>query len=91
MQSSFVIFALSGIGHEMLVSIPCHTFQFYVFVSFMAQIPLIYVTKTYMKGTIWGNLLFWFFFCILGQPMCILIYAHLVVNHYHHRYLYWVF
>jgi diacylglycerol O-acyltransferase-1 len=27
-----------------------------------------------------GNMIFWFFFSILGQPMCVLLYYHDVMN-----------
>jgi diacylglycerol O-acyltransferase-1 len=40
-----------------------------------------------MKGTKLGNLLFWFSFCILGQPLCILLYSHLL--HHRYQFLYW--
>jgi len=81
-QSAALIFCLSGIGHEIVVSIPCHTFQLWVFGSFMLQLPLMWMTSTYMKGTKWGNLMFWFSFCILGQPLCILLYTHLIYKRY---------
>lgn len=87
LQSAFFIFFLSGVGHEVLVSIPCNTFQLWVLGSFMAQLPLIYVTRSFMKGTKLGNLLFWFSFCILGQPLCILLYSHLVYHRY--QFFYW--
>ncbi|GKV13979.1 hypothetical protein SLEP1_g24924 [Rubroshorea leprosula] len=27
-----------------------------------------------------GNMIFWFFFCILGQPTCVLLYYHDLMN-----------
>uniref|UniRef100_A0A453SDB8 O-acyltransferase n=1 Tax=Aegilops tauschii subsp. strangulata TaxID=200361 RepID=A0A453SDB8_AEGTS len=27
-----------------------------------------------------GNMIFWFFFSIVGQPMCVLLYYHDVMN-----------
>ncbi|KAL6078071.1 O-acyltransferase [Balamuthia mandrillaris] len=80
--AALFIFFLSGVGHEVMVSVPCRSFQLWVFASFMMQIPLIWATRTFMKGTKWGNLVFWFSFCMLGQPLCILLYTHLAVNHY---------
>jgi len=87
LQSAFFIFFLSGVGHEVLVSIPCNTFQLWVLGSFIAQLPLIFITRRFMKGTKLGNLVFWFSFCILGQPMCILLYTHLVYHRY--QFFYW--
>lgn len=51
------------------------------------QLPLIFITRRFMKGTKLGNLVFWFSFCILGQPMCILLYTHLVYHRY--QFFYW--
>lgn len=37
-------------------------------------------TFTYIENWQVGNMIFWFFFCILGQPMCVLLYYHDVMN-----------
>ncbi|TVU17085.1 hypothetical protein EJB05_33098 [Eragrostis curvula] len=47
------------------------------------QIPLIILTsylKNKFRDTMVGNMIFWFFFCIYGQPMCLLLYYHDVMN-----------
>ena len=49
--------------------------------------PLIWLTRTFTKGSKWGNILFWVSFCILGQPLCILLYTHLVYKRY--AFLFW--
>jgi hypothetical protein len=44
----------------------------------MGQIPLVVVTKyLYRKypGSSIGNILFWVSFCVVGQPMAILLYT----------------
>jgi hypothetical protein len=38
--------------------------------------------KCCMVGVQVGNMVFWFFFCIVGQPMCLLLYYHDVVNEF---------
>lgn len=50
------------------------------FFGMMAQIPLIYLTKSLdkkLRGSPFeqiGNVVFWISFCIVGQPLCILLY-----------------
>ncbi|OEL13583.1 Diacylglycerol O-acyltransferase 1 [Dichanthelium oligosanthes] len=59
-----------------------------VFISFFVsavlhEIPLIILTsylKNKFRDTMVGNMIFWFFFCIYGQPMCVLLYYHDVMN-----------
>ena len=41
----------------------------------MGQVPLILMTRDIKSGWL-GNLIFWSSFCIVGQPMCILLYYH---------------
>lgn len=44
----------------------------------MGQIPLVAVTKYFDKiwpGSSIGNVIFWFSFCIIGQPTAILMYT----------------
>ena len=59
---------------------PFRTLQYYAFVGMMSQIPLIAVTKgldNALKGTSFeqvGNFVFWFSFCFVGQPLCLLLY-----------------
>lgn len=37
-------------------------------------------TFTYIENWQVGNMIFWFFFSILGQPTCVLLYYHDVMN-----------
>jgi diacylglycerol O-acyltransferase-1 len=77
-QSQLVVFALSAIGHELLVSIPAHLIQFHAFFAMLFQLPLIWFTKIVVKSTKagWiGNCTFWITFLIFGQPMIVLLYA----------------
>ena len=73
-----VVFFFSAVMHEVLISIPFHMVGYWSFLGMMAQIPLVFVTK-YLQhirpGTSLGNILFWVTFCIVGQPMAILMYT----------------
>ncbi|KAL3675884.1 hypothetical protein R1sor_025832 [Riccia sorocarpa] len=79
----FLVFALSGVFHEVCVGIPCHMVRCWAFLGIMFQVPLVFLTdylQRRFKNLMLGNMLFWFFFCIVGQPMCVLLYYHDVVN-----------
>uniref|UniRef100_A0A0E0LCQ5 O-acyltransferase n=1 Tax=Oryza punctata TaxID=4537 RepID=A0A0E0LCQ5_ORYPU len=78
-----ISFLVSAAFHELCVAVPCHIFKFWAFIGIMFQIPLVFLTK-YLQDkfndTMVGNMIFWFFFSILGQPMCVLLYYHDVMN-----------
>lgn len=43
------------------------------------QVPLISLTEAIrkrLKSDSWGNIIFWASFCVLGQPMCLILYYH---------------
>jgi hypothetical protein len=43
------------------------------------QVPLIYITealKKRLKSDTWGNYCFWLTFCMIGQPVSLLMYVH---------------
>lgn len=73
-MAGLLTFLLSAVAHEALVSIPCHMVCFYAFGAMMAQLPLIAVTAKFKQGSVWGNVFFWFNFCIWGQPAVLLLY-----------------
>ncbi|KAJ7300123.1 hypothetical protein O6H91_17G002300 [Diphasiastrum complanatum] len=77
-----VVFTISGIFHEVVIGIPCHFFRCWAFLAIMLQVPLVLLTnwlqRKYQSSTM-GNMIFWFFFCIVGQPMSILLYYHELV------------
>ncbi|KAK6944798.1 Membrane bound O-acyl transferase, MBOAT [Dillenia turbinata] len=81
---AFVIsFFLSAIFHELCIAVPCHIFKLWAFMGILLQIPLVMLTnflQNQFKSTMVGNMIFWLFFSILGQPMCILLYYHDVMN-----------
>ncbi|WVZ96886.1 hypothetical protein U9M48_042467, partial [Paspalum notatum var. saurae] len=79
----FISFFVSAVLHELCVAVPCRIPKFWAFLGIMLQIPLIILTsylKNKFNDTMVGNMIFWFFFCIYGQPMCILLYYHDVMN-----------
>ena len=76
--ATFVVFFISAIMHEVLVSVPFHVIRPWSFIGMMMQMPLVALTKyLYSKfpGSSIGNILFWVSFCIVGQPMAVLLYT----------------
>ncbi|KAK6941359.1 Membrane bound O-acyl transferase, MBOAT [Dillenia turbinata] len=65
------------------IAVPCHIFKLWAFMGILLQIPLVVLTnflQNQFKSAMVGNMIFWLFFSILGQPMCILLYYHDVMN-----------
>ncbi|RZC81891.1 hypothetical protein C5167_044475 [Papaver somniferum] len=78
-----IAFFVSAIFHELCIAVPCHIFKFWAFIGILFQIPLVLLTnylQNKFQNTMVGNMVFWFFFSILGQPMCLLLYYHDVMN-----------
>ncbi|KAK3025789.1 hypothetical protein RJ639_041945 [Escallonia herrerae] len=78
-----IAFLISAIFHELCIAVPCHIFKFWAFIGIMFQVPLVMVTnylQDKFRDSMVGNMVFWCFFCILGQPMCVLLYYHDVMN-----------
>lgn len=78
-----ISFLISAIFHELCIAVPCHTFKFWAFIGILFQVPLGILTRylqNKFKNSMVGNMIFWVFFCILGQPMCVLLYYHDVMN-----------
>eukprot|EP00249_Psilotum_nudum_P013156 c24184_g1_i1 orf=196-1641(+) len=78
-----ICFVFSGAVHEVCVGVPCHILRCWAFLGIMFQLPLVVLTKYVQKrfqSSVVGNMIFWFFFCIVGQPMCILLYYHDFIN-----------
>ncbi|KAG1367645.1 diacylglycerol O-acyltransferase 1-2 [Cocos nucifera] len=78
-----ISFFISAIFHELCIGIPCHIFKLWAFMGIMFQVPLVILTKylqNKFKNAMVGNMVFWFFFSIYGQPMCVLLYYHDVMN-----------
>lgn len=68
-----LVFLFSAIFHEVIISIPLHTFKLYFFLGMIVQIPAIFIGRYFEKSVI-GNIFFWISFCFFGQPIGILLY-----------------
>ncbi|KAL2457199.1 Diacylglycerol O-acyltransferase 1 [Abeliophyllum distichum] len=78
-----ISFLVSAIFHELCIAVPCHMFKLWAFIGIMFQVPLVIITKylqNKFKNSMVGNMVFWCFFCIVGQPMCVLLYYHDMMN-----------
>ncbi|KAK1404660.1 hypothetical protein POM88_004265 [Heracleum sosnowskyi] len=65
--------------HMLCIAVPCHIFKFWAFIGIMFQVPLVVITKYVhdkFRNSMVGNIIFWCFFSIYGQPMCVLLYYH---------------
>ncbi|KAH7444121.1 hypothetical protein KP509_02G065400 [Ceratopteris richardii] len=79
----FISFIISGVFHELCIGIPCHMFRCWAFLGIMFQVPLMILTDYLHKrfqSTMVGNIIFWVFFCIVGQPISVLLYYHDYIN-----------
>ncbi|XP_062091063.1 diacylglycerol O-acyltransferase 1B isoform X2 [Humulus lupulus] len=68
---------------KLCIAVPCHIFKLWAFIGIMFQVPLVLITnylQNKFRNSMVGNMIFWFIFCILGQPMCVLLYYHDVMN-----------
>nr|ABV21945.1 type 1 diaclyglycerol acyltransferase [Vernonia galamensis] len=78
-----VAFFMSAVFHELCIAVPCHIFKFWAFIGIMFQVPLVLLTNYLQhkfQNSMVGNMIFWCFFSIFGQPMCVLLYYHDVMN-----------
>ncbi|XP_022732575.1 diacylglycerol O-acyltransferase 1-like isoform X4 [Durio zibethinus] len=78
-----IAFLVSALFHELCIAVPCHIFKLWAFIGIMFQVPLVLITnylQNKFRSSMVGNMIFWFFFCILGQPMCVLLYYHDLMN-----------
>lgn len=88
--ATFMVFLLSAILHEVLISVPCHMIRAWSFLAMMGQLPLIFLTKYIDKkipGSSIGNFIFWISFCFVGQPMAMLLYTidYWEMHHQNHQ------
>jgi diacylglycerol O-acyltransferase 1 len=71
--ASVSIFFISGVFHEMIVSIPFGTVKLWAFFGLMGQVPLAILTRKFLRNKHIGNVVFWASI-LLGQPFIILMY-----------------
>lgn len=58
---------------------PFAVVRYWAFTGMLFQLPLVHVCEMLHKklnNEQLGNMLFWLVFCIVGQPMCALLYYH---------------
>jgi diacylglycerol O-acyltransferase 1 len=70
---------LSAIAHEYLISGACRILTYWAFIAMMFQIPMVAVMDIFRKQlekSQIGNVVFWVSFCIIGQPVAVLIYSY---------------
>ncbi|KAK7354633.1 hypothetical protein VNO80_20098 [Phaseolus coccineus] len=81
--ASLIAFLVSAVFHELCIAVPCHMFKLWAFIGIMFQVPLVLITNYLQdkyRNSMVGNMIFWFIFCILGQPMSVLLYYHDLMN-----------
>ena len=75
----FITFLISALAHEYLISGACRILTYWAFLAMMFQIPMIVfmdLFKSQLEKSQIGNVVFWVSFCIIGQPIAVLIYAY---------------
>ena len=81
--SSALVFLLSAVAHEYIISIPLRVFHYWAFLAMILQLPLVQISRIYTQNfplSSFGNMFFWVVFCIVGQPMGILLYYYSYSN-----------
>lgn len=77
--AGFLIFLVSAIGHEYIISIAVGTPSYWIFSGMLAQFFVIVIERKTLRAfglenSPFGNFSFWVSFCILGQPTLIFTY-----------------
>ncbi|EXJ95373.1 diacylglycerol O-acyltransferase [Capronia coronata CBS 617.96] len=76
--ASALVFAFSGLLHELAVGVPCHSILGVAFLGMVLQLPLIQFTESLTRkdgtGKVIGNCIFWINFVFVGQPLAVMIY-----------------
>jgi hypothetical protein len=77
--ATFLVFFFSAAMHELIIALPFRYIAFHAFVGMMFQAPLIFITKYVdrkLNNAVLGNIIFWLVFCVLGQPMGVILYNY---------------
>lgn len=81
--AQLAVFLISALAHEFIVAIPTRIYQGWALIGMLLQVPLIIFSGWLVKirpNSAVGNFFFWLCFCILGQPMIILLYYRAWIN-----------
>jgi len=77
--ATLIVFTFSAAFHEIVISTPFRYFAFHAFFGMLLQVPLVMITKMIDRrfdNPLIGNVIFWLSFCIIGQPMGVLMYYY---------------
>ena len=76
---TFIAFLFSALMHELVISGSFGRVSMHAFVGMLGQAPLTFIS-TYLDrrfdNSFFGNALFWLSFCVIGQPMGVILYAY---------------
>lgn len=75
----YLAFLFSAVMHEFIISIPFQRISFHAFLGMLLQAPLVPLTRkmnTLFNNPSIGNFFFWLSFCIIGQPIGIIMYYY---------------
>lgn len=81
--AQFTVFGISAVLHEYLIAVPTHIVRLWAFWAIVAQLPLILFTSWWLRRfphSSFGNYFFWFVFCLIGQPICFVLYYRAAVT-----------
>nr|QID75817.1 diacylglycerol cyltransferase [Dunaliella salina] len=77
--SIILVFFVSAVFHELVLGVPLHLVRMWAFLGIMLQVPLVLITEHIhkrLKRDEAGNIVFWLTFCVVGQPLSVLLYYH---------------
>ncbi|TGZ67998.1 hypothetical protein CRM22_004487 [Opisthorchis felineus] len=75
-QAGIVVFFISAVLHEFLISIPLKMPHMWAFFGMLSQMPYAQLVKRlFPNGGAWGNVAVWMTL-IIGQPLAMLFYFH---------------
>ncbi len=77
--ATLVVFGFSALFHEVVISVPFRYFGLHAFFGMLAQAPLVAFSKYIDRrfdNPVLGNVMFWLTFCVIGQPMGVIMYYY---------------
>lgn len=84
-SANIIVFLISAVAHEYLVAVPLKIISYWAFLAMLTQAPAIIIQKKIDKmfklsNSELGNVSFWVFFCLIGQPVIVFIYYELYMK-----------